>query len=237
MLGREEHDLAQRVARLEHELVGARGILRREERATWKLLRPALSVALVVAVAVPMLAYALDPIPEPPEKGQQISASFMNQNFDHLVAGVTAVESRFVSASAPAISAAIPDFVTSSQSFVDVPGLSVDLTTSGNPVIIQLVPGTGADLSSILINDSGSSVGANLQLIRDGAPVCGVTMSLTAVSGQPQLAAPPSILTCVDDTPPADASYSVRVQLTGANLEEMTIANVRLIAYELGWVQ
>lgn len=136
---------------------------------------------------------------------------------------------------------------TTNSADEDLPDLTVDITTTGRPVFIGLIPdgtpdggggSTGAYISSA--SDTGAtgmtSATTELSLFRDGTEVARWLTAynlyrVTGIGNAPFITTPPGSIWTLD-SPSADTyTYQLKAKLVGGGL--VSVRNVKLVAFEL----
>jgi hypothetical protein len=131
------------------------------------------------------------------------------------------------------VSASCGLFTTTSLTDVDVTNLTVTITTTGRPILIALIAdgtGNGAEFSAYA--GSGSSVAANLHLVRDSTEIAQWNLSLgTGISGAPGIYSP---ITPLHIDVISAGTYTYKIQ-TDSDTSGGTVRvyNYKLIAFEL----
>lgn len=212
--------LEQRIERLEAQ----------KRTATPAMVGLLFGVTLLAAlIGTPWLAYGLGPVPHGLANGTPVDATDLNENFQHIVDAVTAVEARFVVSPTPEASGSVDLATSNNSTYADVTSLDVDVTTSGNPMMLGLVPGPVAGGISRIYTTDTNGAACYLRIIRGSTPVCEVI-----VEGGNQHAPTPSLF-CLDPTAPA-GTHNYRVQArVGAGGDTVAMSNMQLIAMEQGW--
>lgn len=257
-----KEDMAERLERLEaREQTG---------RQLWRGVA-ALCVASL-ALGLPLLVSGLGNVPNELRAGEPVVASDLNANFQHVVDGVTAVETdvtalaariaalesrsddgatgfaaldvrlatlegRFVGAGMPSVSPSTgaADVVISSTTFAAIPSLSTTVSSSGNPIYLQLLPGSNT-FSRLQVDSTTTDTVLRLRVERaTGEVVCESALEViatTVVGG----GVPPGAFACLDDDPPTgDVTYTVLAAVPSAP-DQARVRDVRLMALELGYL-
>jgi len=136
-----------------------------------------------------------------------------------------------------AISSVCAFFTTTSTSYVDIPNLSVTITTSGRPVFIALVgldtnPFPSSQLSRMTIFRASSGTAASIAIVRDSTILTSTEMSST-VSGATAVGQniPSSSISHIDAV--AAGTYTYKIQVQVASLTTFQIDQTRLAVFEL----
>lgn len=135
------------------------------------------------------------------------------------------------------ISASSGSFSTTNSASTDVTNLSVNLTTTGRPVRVELVACTSTGTSyvgSFVTGTIGTSWGSTLRIVRGtstiGLAAIGHTINTAASVTNPSLKVPPSF-TCVDA--PASGTYTYKLQAQKGSATGVQVQDCKLVAYEI----
>jgi len=136
-----------------------------------------------------------------------------------------------------AISTSSGSFSTSSSSFVSVTGLSINLTTTGRPIFVGLIPDTSGSAGGIQVNRSTSgnaTAFGNLRLFNTTTSTSFVTQILNGSSSTTSISlqVPCSAAFSIDFQPAGTYNYRLDVTASGSSGNFM-VTNCQLIAYEL----
>lgn len=221
----------------------------RLKRSARQYARWSMTLIAVACVGVLSYAWAIDPLVEGTNAGEVktdfadgnvISAADFNANFKNLVGktnelvnGVTSVEGRFVASGTPAVSTSSGAGSSfSNTTFATVSGMVASLPSSGNPVLVNLIPDAVVTTSSYLYVSSGSPFSdGHFQIERNGTPICQMRLEAEPTGTNPTL--PPGLITCLDDNAPAGTNnYTLSMKTGGSG--NIAVQNVRLMATELG---
>lgn len=126
--------------------------------------------------------------------------------------------------------ATVVSFSTNSGSFVDVTGLTVNITTSGRPVVCQLVPDAAS--GSIDIQDSSDIAGGIIRILRgiSSVGVFPITINTTGVSNS-YIELPPSFVNTLDINGLGAGTYTYKVQALTIS-GTINFDNVSFVVYE-----
>lgn len=133
------------------------------------------------------------------------------------------------------LSASSGNFLTTSTSYVAVTNLSVNITTTGRPVMLMIVPESGNAGATISVVRNSSPATATLQIIRDlttpvSEPQLGITNAGASTLG---VSVPPGSLNTFDPIAAGTYRYDVFVKaLTGAT--SVAVVACKLLAFEIG---
>ncbi len=120
--------------------------------------------------------------------------------------------------------------------FVDVPGLTTTITTTGRLVFVGLIPDGSSSTSQIEASTVTTvSVFGEIRLLRDGSVLGDYQFGIEAAPNGSVLFVliPVSSVNSYDDSAPA-GSHTYKVQMRGtAATTQITISNAKLITYEL----
>lgn len=131
------------------------------------------------------------------------------------------------------ISSTCDIFSTTSTSAVDVTNLSITITTTGRPVFLTLIKNDGvANPSTITVNDTDASAAATLYILRDSTEIYETNLVVAATGATSvQLTVPPGIINHIDI--PAAGTYTYKVQAAVSSGDNMGMAHMKLVAFEL----
>lgn len=121
-------------------------------------------------------------------------------------------------------------FTTTSTSFVDVTNLSVTITTTGRPVMLMVLGGTGSSLS---VAKNGTPASCTFQILRDAVVVGQGNLSITA-TGATVVShdVPTGGLNTVDVVAAGTYVYKVQAKAVTATTT-VGVGAAKLLAYEL----
>jgi len=111
----------------------------------------------------------------------------------------------------------------------NVLALSLNLTTSGRPVFVSLIPDSTVNQSYIGVQcNAGQTIGY-VNILRDGS-IIATSMLLCNANA---VSTPPAVATTIDFAPPGPHSYSVTiVPLAGSANNKMYVYYSKLVAFE-----
>lgn len=142
-----------------------------------------------------------------------------------------------VAAGGVAISTSCGTFSTNALADVDVTNLTVTITTSGRPIMLQLIPDGDTTTGSFLHTTASSNVIGSegvILILRDGSIISRADMSTGAAvaTGRYEMTLPPGAISLID--PQAAGTYTYKIQASVAS-SAITIFfyNMKLTAYEL----
>ncbi|MCA9604827.1 MAG: hypothetical protein KC619_04505 [Myxococcales bacterium] len=218
--------------------------LRREVERARRSARLSIGIALAATVLVPVVATALGPVPHTFATGDAIVAAEMNENFEHLRAAIDGLEGRVARpiAYGTLVGSPMAD-ITVRSSTVVVPGLAVDITTSGGPVSVTLIPGPASNGSGF-VRAAGTDCGVgnrNLHLRLErrssldfevvNSQFFGAAFSQTSGGGG-NVSFPPSAFRYIDTTAPA-GTHTYRMAVQGNyTCDHLHLQNLRMAAWE-----
>lgn len=141
-----------------------------------------------------------------------------------------------------ALSSSSGSFSTTNSTATDVTNLSVTLTTTGRPVVIEVIPDGNASSNTAQLAINGSSntqITATYQILRDSTSIYETNLG-TSVSGNGAnflaVSAPPSALRTYDFVAAGTYTYKVRAwrsSATGAGSTNTFCSYSKLVAYEI----
>lgn len=130
------------------------------------------------------------------------------------------------------ISQTVGQHITAVEGFV--PNLSVEVASTGRPVILQLIGGNETASRISLRKPTGDGVNLLIALFRNGEEIARQSLS-SDLSALGAYSVPSSAFRFIDLSPPVDRlrnTYSIFVRLQG-NSAQAEIYNVKLVAYDL----
>ncbi len=130
------------------------------------------------------------------------------------------------------------NFSTTSTTYVDVPNVSLTITTNGRPVFLSCIGGEPEGFRSALYAlksaADGSSATAMFKLLRNGVEV--YETDLTVHEGHVGLltytSCPPGAISYVDVVPPGTYTYKLQCRCLLAS-DGLGVTNVKLSAFEI----
>lgn len=130
------------------------------------------------------------------------------------------------------ISTSSGSFTTTSTSFTAVTNLSVTITTTGRPVIIQLIPDGNTSTGSYVRYDfgSGTNPGA-MQFLRDASAINQFEVGMQTASVLTYLS--PSSYMFFEVPGAGTYTYTVQVRVTSGGSGTFDVVNAKLLAYEI----
>lgn len=134
-----------------------------------------------------------------------------------------------VAAGGVAISASCGAFTISSTSFADVTNLSVTITTTGRPVVLQLIS-DGNGTNDAAIEDNGTSTQlSRIKLLRGSTVIGTYQVKDATLQVQAQMFA--GGIAHLD--PVAAGTYTYKLQARGGSTSTLSISYCKLVAYEV----
>ena len=127
------------------------------------------------------------------------------------------------------LSASCGDFSNGGSGFVDVPNLTVTLTTSGRPIVVALQPSGVAPAAGLQSSHVKSTSYARFRFLRDGASISDCNGPGASGSSEAVIATPSSFHAL--DVPGA-GTYTYKFQVDPGTVA-IRVYEAKLIAYEL----
>lgn len=125
------------------------------------------------------------------------------------------------------------NYPTNSSSFVDVPNLTVNATTSGRPVVITVVPDGTTSEAFIQAGGTGTNIIINFQILRDATVIATHRLGyFQAAGGSNSISVPVSSIFAYDT--PSAGTYVYKVQIRAATASTTAqITYAKLLVREL----
>lgn len=125
---------------------------------------------------------------------------------------------------------------TTSTTYIDIPNLTLSITTTGRPVFVGFMtdPAASFDVGlSIGTTAPGSDLEANFKILRDATKVteCKITTGPNP-SGSSFIAIPPGAVWTIDTPSAGTYTYKAQYQRVGSN-GTINCDGIKLVAYEL----
>lgn len=156
-----------------------------------------------------------------------VSSEFANEVIDEY----TRSSNTTVGVRGVAISAGSGSYSTTSTSYVDVTNLSVTITTSGRPVVIQLMPSSTSPGYLSTSASSGHVIDMDVQFSRNGTPIKAFSLYFNGGFGAPIVRYAPGGIFAV--YPESAGTYTFTVQTRTVANNTAIFQDVALCVYEL----
>ena len=170
--------------------------------------------------------------------GEVVSAGTLNANFTSLAAGIAGLNNRVNNP--VALQFTDPPTVNFPRAtLTDVPGFSLTVTTTGEPVWVGLTgrPSSGGSLLQITSFSPSSGCDALISIARNSTEIYAVRPRFTSTDNTLGVSVHylPSSIWTVDQPPAGTHTYTIRTHVVGSvtTCTEVNFSNIRMIAFRL----